>query len=188
MPKKKGKAKADAAMEAPPHRHEPRRMILCFVMFLCCVCFFLLLSSFLTWACGVFGLCGYLCETTAQIHSAYFKRTPPPCAGSDFIDALNIGSSKSGMGRRWWRVAVASVYRRPGHRQGVFVANRRASGAEQRKASAPRSRCDANGSYFVGIPVRYLAICDHGGVLRSSRIPHPRKWKTARGHIIITLF
>ena len=37
------------------------------------------------------------------------------------------------MGRRWWRVAVASVYRRPGHRQGVFVANRRASGVEQRK-------------------------------------------------------
>ena len=103
MPKKKGKAKAGAATEAPPHRHEPRRMILCFVMFLCCVCFFLLLFSLGLWllpwpgplrACGVFGLCGSLCETTAQTNSAYFKRTPPPCAGSYLIDALNIGSSK----------------------------------------------------------------------------------------------
>ena len=53
---------------------------------------------------------------------------------------------------------VASAYRRPGHRQGVFVANHRANGAEQRK-SAPRSRCDAKGLCFVGVPLRYLNVC-----------------------------
>ena len=87
MPKRKGKAKGGAATEAPPHRHEPRRMILCFVMFLCCVCFFLLLFSLGLWllpwpgplrARRVFGICGSLCETTAQINSAYFKRMHPP--------------------------------------------------------------------------------------------------------------
>ena len=107
MPQKKGNAKAGAATEAPPHRHEPRSMILCFVMFLCCVCFFLLLFSLGLWllpwpgplrVCRVFGLCDSLCETTAQINSAYFKRTPPPCAGSDRIGVLNIGSSKVAWG------------------------------------------------------------------------------------------
>ena len=47
----------------------------------------LLSSSFLAWAlalartlgaCGGFGLCASLCETTSQINSAYFKRMPPP--------------------------------------------------------------------------------------------------------------
>ena len=52
---------------------------------------------------------------------------------------------------------VASVYRRPGHRRGVFVANR-ASGAQK---SAP-FLC------FVGVPVRYLAVCVfHCGVLHT---------------------
>ena len=54
-----------------------------FVSLLCV----LISSSFLAWAlalartlgaCGGFGLCASLCETTSQINSAYFKRMPPP--------------------------------------------------------------------------------------------------------------